>query len=174
MLLPRSTWAELSPAAGVKAESARSEGDHLQKTASHRDVLEEMDELVLVGEVIVECERRGDREHSKQRGRDAGLVTDDQGQTATDLDRYGDRISDPRVGKARRGNIANGEAGRCELGRPESRKIAAIRTRPITVMKSFEMLAGTNWSTAWLETELDMTKLLWNGSPGIGLLVYAR
>ena len=68
-----------SPAAGVQAESARSEGDHLQETAGHRDVLEEMDELILVGEVVVECERSGNRERSKQRGRDAGLVTGDQG-----------------------------------------------------------------------------------------------
>jgi hypothetical protein len=80
VLPPRSTVGpDLSPAAGVQAETARSEGDHLQKTAGHRDVLEEMDELILVGEVVVECERSGDRERSKQRGRDAGLVTGDQG-----------------------------------------------------------------------------------------------
>ena len=70
---------DLSPAAGVQAEAARSEGDHLEETAGHRDVLEEVDELILVGEVVVECERGGNRERSKQRGRDAGLVTGDQG-----------------------------------------------------------------------------------------------
>src|SRR6516165_2190807 len=109
-------WARPSPAAGVQAESARSEGGHLQKTAGHRDVLEEMDELVLVGEVVMECERGGDRERGKQCGRDASLVTGDQGQTATDLDRNGDRISKRGERQAHRGNVADGVAWRRELG----------------------------------------------------------
>lgn len=35
-------------------QSARPEGDDLQKTASHRDILEEMDELILVAQCAME------------------------------------------------------------------------------------------------------------------------
>lgn len=42
----------------VEAEAARAERDDLQKSAGHRDVFEEMDELVLIGKIAVEGQRR--------------------------------------------------------------------------------------------------------------------
>ncbi|MNY82479.1 hypothetical protein D3C86_2246020 [compost metagenome] len=44
----------LHSAAGVEAVTARAERDDLQQAAGHRDVLEEVDELVEVAEVVVE------------------------------------------------------------------------------------------------------------------------
>lgn len=75
-----------------------------------------MDEPILVGHVVLECERRGDRERSKQSGRNAGLVTGDQGQTATDLNRDADRVSNLGERQARGGNVADSITRCRELG----------------------------------------------------------
>ena len=48
----------------VEAQSACTEGRDLQKTARHRDILEEMDELVLIREVGMEHERGDQRERA--------------------------------------------------------------------------------------------------------------
>ena len=55
---------EASPSSpiGVDAERAGSERNDLQQTAGHRDVLEEVDELVQVREIAVEPDRGRERE----------------------------------------------------------------------------------------------------------------
>src|SRR5438445_8128133 len=80
-----------SVASCVEADATGTEGDDLQQPASHRDVLEEVEELVLVGEIAVEgeCGRDGEgREHSSH---DARAVAREQREPANDLDEHGDR-----------------------------------------------------------------------------------
>src|SRR6266478_3260454 len=57
----RPSHAAPSATTRVEAEARGAEGDDLQQPAGHREVLEEVDELVLVGEMIVEGERRRHR-----------------------------------------------------------------------------------------------------------------
>jgi hypothetical protein len=82
-----------STAVTVQAETARPECGHLQKAAGHRHVLEELDELVLVGELFMERERGGNREGGKNR--DAGLVGHDKSEATAYLRRNRDGISKP-------------------------------------------------------------------------------
>jgi 2-polyprenyl-6-methoxyphenol hydroxylase-like FAD-dependent oxidoreductase len=67
----------VDPAPVVEAERAGTEGRDLQQAARHHHVLEEVDHLVLVGEVAVEGERRRQREQGQRRGDGAGLVAGD-------------------------------------------------------------------------------------------------
>lgn len=60
--------------AGVEAKAAGAERDNLQKTAGHRHVLEEMDELVLVSQIAVEDNCRRYREGGEDRRRDARVA----------------------------------------------------------------------------------------------------
>ena len=52
-------------AARIEAEATRAEGDDLQEPAGHGEVLEEMDELVLIGQLVMEYQRSGNAEGGK-------------------------------------------------------------------------------------------------------------
>ena len=84
----------------VDAEGPRAERSDLQQSARDHDVLEEVDHLVLVGEVAVERHRRGEREQH-QRGRDeASPEAGDQQDAAAELDGHGDGESQRREGQS--------------------------------------------------------------------------
>jgi len=82
----------------VKAEPRGAEGHDLQQPARHHDVLEKVEELVLVGEVIVEGECRSHRVRSEHRRDDARSVARNQSEPTDDFDEGGDRDSDLRNG----------------------------------------------------------------------------
>jgi hypothetical protein len=64
ILLPQSRGLK----AAVEAERTRSERGDLKETADHGNVLEEMNHLVLIGEIVVE-------ENGRRRGGAISLVT---------------------------------------------------------------------------------------------------
>jgi hypothetical protein len=82
----------LTPA--IKTERTGTKRDHLQKTAGDRDVLQEMNHLVLVGHIVVEQHSSRQREDCQCRGRDAGLKTKQQSKPAAQLDDNCDGVSD--------------------------------------------------------------------------------
>src|SRR5437879_7771366 len=71
----------------IETEPAGAEGGHLKQAAHDHQVLQEMDHLVLVGEVGVEAECRRQDEDSQRGGDRAGLVAGEQQQAAADLGR---------------------------------------------------------------------------------------
>ena len=77
--------------ARVKAEAAGAERNDLQKATRHRDILEEVDELVLIAQLVVECQSRCDREYGKDGGRPTGMKSQDESNRARDLDDDRDR-----------------------------------------------------------------------------------
>ena len=83
-------------AAVIKAERTRAERDDLEQSAGHHHVLEEVDHLVLVGKITVECDRGRKRKHGERACSDAGLETGDEQKAATQLDENGDRESQLR------------------------------------------------------------------------------
>jgi len=46
--------------ARIEAEATGAERNDLQKAACHRDILEEVDELVLIAQLVMECQSRRD------------------------------------------------------------------------------------------------------------------
>src|SRR5262249_3144464 len=62
----------------VEAQAWGAEGDDLQQSAGDGEVLEEMDELVLVGEMEVEEDRRRQREDGERRGHRPRPVAEDE------------------------------------------------------------------------------------------------
>ena len=70
----------------VEAECAGSESDDLEQAASHGDILQEMDHLVLVGEIMMKEQGGHDREDGHGEGDDPGLESDHQQDAAADFD----------------------------------------------------------------------------------------
>src|SRR5260221_3635769 len=73
--------------ASIEAEPAGAEGGHLKQAAHDHQVLQEMDHLILVGEVGVEAERRRQGEDSHRGGDRTGPVAEQQQQAAAHLHR---------------------------------------------------------------------------------------
>ena len=61
--------------AAVEAERSRAESDDLQQSARHHDVLQEVDHLILIGEMGVKRHRRRQGKQRQSRGNDASLET---------------------------------------------------------------------------------------------------
>ena len=85
-----------SATARVEAEAARAERNDLHKAARHRDILEEVDELVLIAQLVMECQRRCDREYGKDGGRPTGTKSQDANRYIPDLG-LGEAVSDYRA-----------------------------------------------------------------------------
>jgi hypothetical protein len=60
---------DVSGPAAIEAYATTAESDHVQQTASHRDVLKEMDELILVPEMVVK-EHGGRKREQEENTRD--------------------------------------------------------------------------------------------------------
>jgi len=95
-------------------------GNDLQQPARHRDVLDEVEQLVLVGEIIVEDECRRYREDSAHRGTDTRAVARNQSEPTEDLDKNGDREPDLREREADRLDVADRGGGSWRRGQPSS------------------------------------------------------
>lgn len=63
-------------AVGIQAQGAGAEGGHLQQPAGDRQVLQEVDELVLVAQLVVEGQGRRHRKAGHHHGDEAGAVAD--------------------------------------------------------------------------------------------------
>lgn len=59
----------MSGPAAIEAYTTTAESDHVQQTASYRDVLKEMDELILVAEMVVK-EHGGRKREQEENTRD--------------------------------------------------------------------------------------------------------
>jgi len=101
----------LARADRIDAPGAGAEGHDLQQAAGHRDVLQQVDHLVLVAHVAVEGKGRNDREQREGGGDMAGLEAGHQQQAATEFHRDGDGKGERREGQAAGGDVADG-AGR--------------------------------------------------------------
>jgi len=77
------------PGTPVDAERTRAEGNDLKQPTGHREILQEVNHLILVGEVVVETECRGDGEDRHDACHDPRLKADDKKHPAAELD--GDR-----------------------------------------------------------------------------------
>jgi hypothetical protein len=64
------------PVSGVNAHRARAEIDDLQQAADDHDVLEEMDHLVLIGEIAMEENGSCQRKQGNNERDEAGAVAD--------------------------------------------------------------------------------------------------
>jgi hypothetical protein len=105
-----------SASAGIHAQPTRAKRHQLEQSTCNRDVLEEVDELVLVGEIVVERERRRNREQGHHPGNETGAVADYQGNAARHFDQHGEREAKRGKGKARTGDHPDGCGGGCQLG----------------------------------------------------------
>ena len=66
----------------VEAEGAGAESHDLKQSAGDGDVLQEVDKLVLIGEIAVEADGGSDREYGHDQGHKTGAIPDDQEQAA--------------------------------------------------------------------------------------------
>jgi hypothetical protein len=62
----------------IDAQGARAKGGDLQQASRHGDVLEEMNQLVLIGEVVVEADGGGDAEDRQSEGGELRPKAEDQ------------------------------------------------------------------------------------------------
>ena len=68
--------ADVSGPAAIDAYTTTTECDHVQQTASYRDVLEEMGELILVAEMVVKEHGGRKREHEENTRGDSSAVAE--------------------------------------------------------------------------------------------------
>jgi hypothetical protein len=71
----------------VDAERAGAECRDLQKPTRHHHVLEEVDHLVLIGEIAVKRHRRCEREQGQSCGHVPNAIAGDEKQTAAEFNR---------------------------------------------------------------------------------------
>lgn len=98
-------------AARVEAERAGTERDDLEQSARDRDILEEMDHLVLVGEIAVEQQRRRDRERRQHRRRHARAVAGEQEKAEEQFDHRRADVRKQRIDADHSSNIGHGAGG---------------------------------------------------------------
>src|SRR6266404_6671706 len=106
----------------VDAERSRTEGCDLEQTACYGDVLEEMDHLVLIGEVVMKEYCRREREHGHAGGDERRPVADREKQAASDLYYDGDEITGDRQRQAGRSDVGLGDCGRCDFAKTAQNK----------------------------------------------------
>src|ERR1700726_1098416 len=97
----------LSTTPGVEAKAAGAEGDDLEETTGHSEVLEEIQKLHLIGEIVVECERRHDAENGEGGRNQARTIAQQQRDAAEQLDRNRDAKREHGHRKTDRLDVAN-------------------------------------------------------------------
>lgn len=98
---------DLRAAPGIQAEPTAAVGDDLQETAGDGDILEEMDELVLIGESVVEEDGGREGENGDETGRQPGAISQDEGKAAQEFDGNGDPQTNRGKRQARRFDVAD-------------------------------------------------------------------
>ncbi|MNL27088.1 hypothetical protein D3C87_1486550 [compost metagenome] len=101
----------------VDAEGTGTEGHDLDQATGHREVLQEVEQLVLVAQRVVKDERGGDREDGQSERDGPGAVARQQQQAAAQFDGNGRQVAQQRRGQAHRGDVALGRLGRCDLAK---------------------------------------------------------
>src|SRR6516165_4196414 len=82
--------------ATVETKCSGAERDNLKETASHGDVLQEVNHLILVCEVMMEAQRRRHTEDSHDERGEPGLQAQEEEDAAADFDDDGDEVSEHR------------------------------------------------------------------------------
>ena len=136
---PRSVERQETSAAGVETSPACTVGRNLQQAAGNREILEEMDQLILVGEIRVEGQRRRDREQRQRDRRDARPISQEHRETASRLQRNGAGIGQGRKRQADRADVADRPGRVGSLAHAEEMKMAASSTRPTAATRSLEV-----------------------------------
>src|SRR5471032_421105 len=95
--MPQRRLTGVSTTASIEAEATGTEGHDLQQTTGHRDVLEEVNELVLIVQRMMEGQCRDDAERCQDCGYDTGAITCDQRQATAHFNN--DRHYQRQLGK---------------------------------------------------------------------------
>src|ERR1700733_14837113 len=101
----------------VDAQCAGPEGYDLKEPACHHHVLEEVDHLVLVGEVAVERNRRRQREDRQGSRNKASAIAGDEKQAASEFDSDSKGECQRRNGQSRSADHGGGGAVGGELAK---------------------------------------------------------
>jgi hypothetical protein len=103
-------------APAIEAQASSAHRSYLEQPTRDGEVLEEMDDLVLVGEVVVKQERGRNREQGEYRGSQACLESNQQKQSGADLDDEREGINDAGGWQARGRDVRHGRGGCAKFG----------------------------------------------------------
>src|SRR5882724_11826488 len=100
----------------IDAQAPGTHRSYLEQPTRDREVLEKMDDLVLVGEVVVKQERGRNCEQGEHPGSQARLESNQQKQSGADLDDEREGINDAGEWQARRRDVRHGRGGCAKFG----------------------------------------------------------
>src|ERR1700741_416460 len=108
----------MSGTAAIQAHAATAEGNHMQEAAGDRDILEEVDELVLVAEIAMEEHGGSKREQEKHPCGNPRAIAEQKSNSSDDLDERGETERDRRQRQSDGLDVADRHRRRGELRQP--------------------------------------------------------